>query len=845
MQNKNFSFYANMTMQEIFTELQTSADGLTVLEVNRRRALYGSNEFVKNGVTWITILKNQVSNPFIMIFFVVALIYFFSHQFTESLILFSIMIINTGVGFYQEYQSNKAMELLQSYLRSTVTVYRAGTELDIMIDQLVMGDIIDLKAGDIVPADCRLIESENLIVNQASLTGESAPINKSHELHQQKITGLHDAYTCCFAGTIVVDGSATAVVFATGSHTELGNIAVLATQTITKSNLAQGTLQLAHAVVIVVVLSLVLVVGINVLVKAERVSFFNMLFFVAALAITAVPSALPIVVTFCLTKGAMALHKHKMIVKRLSVIEDLGSIDVFCTDKTGTLTENSLTVNTVYSLHDESNILMYAALASHKVAYTVTSHSFDEAIVQKLTEQQKTELAQYTIMHELPFTYERHRSITFVRKDNTYILITKGSAEYVIQQCLALSPDQVNTLNEWIKENELHGNRVLAVAIKKDMHAVVNQDALETYDKGYDTIALISFSDPLKSTAPHAIKKAQALGVQIKIFSGDSPYVCFTIAQQLGLENIFDNVVLGADFEKSTEEQKIFLVNNRTIFARITPEQKYEMIAYLQRTYSVGYIGDGINDAPALKIANVGIAVKEAAPVAREAAEIILLQKSLFNIILGVEEGRTTIINILKYIKITISSNVGIFYSLALSSLLLNYLPMLPLQLVLLDLVSDFPLIAISTDRVNQQELKKPLQFSMKEISFVTLLFGLVTSFFDFIVFILLRDNPAILQTSWFMASALMQFALIFSLRTKMPVWRAHHPSLALALLSCTSTVIVIALPYTLFGQRFFLFERPSLYNILIICCIVGAYFITTEVVKWLYYRKISVDSKT
>ncbi len=837
MQNKNFSFYANMTIQEIFTELQTSADGLTNEQVKKNYALYGSNELTKKTVTWITILKNQVSNPFIMIFFVVALIYFFTHQLTESIILFFIILINTGIGFYQEYQSNRAMELLQSYLQSTVTVHRAGTEMDILIDQLVLGDIIDLKAGDIVPADCRLIESENLMVNQASLSGESAPINKSHELHQQKITELHDAYTCCFAGTVIVDGSATAVVFATGSYTVLGGIAVLTTQTISKSSLAKGTLQLAHGVVIVVFLSLIIVIAINVLVKKEPLSFLNMLFFVAALAITAVPSALPIVVTFCLTKGAMALHKHKMIIKRLSVIEDLGSIDVFCTDKTGTLTENSLTVNAIYSLYDETDILIYAALASHKAAYTVTSHSFDEAIVQKLTEQQKTELAYYTIVHELPFTYERHRSITFVRKDDTYILITKGSAEYVIPHCLSLSHDQVNTLNEWIKENELGGNRVLAVAIKKGMNANINQDALETYEKGYDTIALISFSDPLKSTALHAIKKAQALGVQIKIFSGDSPYVCFTIAQQLGLENKFDKVVLGADFEKSTEEQKIFLVNNRTIFARITPEQKYEMIAYLQRTYSVGYIGDGINDAPALKMANVGIAVKEAAPVAREAAEIILLQKSLFNIVLGVEEGRTIIINILKYIKITISSNVGIFYSLALSSLLLNYLPMLPLQLVLLDLVSDFPLIAISTDRVNQQELKKPLQFSMKEISFVTLLFGMVTSCFDFMVFVLLSNNSATLQTSWFMVSALMQFALIFSLRTKLSFWRAHHPSLALVLLCLSATIFVFVIPYTTFGQRLFSFEPLTFTHMIIIVCIVIVYFIATEIVKLLYYR--------
>jgi Mg2+-importing ATPase len=825
-----------MSPQDLFTELQTSADGLTQAEAERRYASYGSNEIVATTITWITILKNQVSNPFIFMFFIVAVIYFFTHQITEGIILIIIMMINTGIGFYQEYQSNQAMELLKSYLQATTMVHRAGSDIMIALNQIVPGDIIELKAGDIVPADCRLIESENIIIDEASLTGESAPIQKSHELPQQSITELYNASTCCFSGTVVVDGSGSAIVFATGVHTMLGAIAILTTHTITKSNLAKGTMQLAHIILALVLISLVVVVGINIFIKTEQASLVNILFFAAALAITAIPSALPIVITFCLTKGAMALRKHKMIVKRLSAIEDLGGIEVFCTDKTGTLTENSLSVNDIYSINDY-DMLMYAAIGSIKAAHTVTSHSFDAAIEQKLTQQQMGMLKNYTIIKELPFTYERHRSITLAQKDETYIFITKGSAEYIITQCPSLKESEITALNEWIKKNEMHGNRVLAVAIKMIANGAITDDTLNKYDTSYDAIALISFSDPLKSTAHDAIKKAQALGVQIKVFSGDSPYVCFTIAEQLGLETDINKVVHGTEFENSSEEQKMFLVNNRTIFARVTPEQKYQMIAYLQHKYSVGYMGDGINDAPALKMANVGIVVNDAAPVAREAAEIIMLQKSLLNIVLGIEEGRTIIINTLKYIKITISSNIGNFYSLAFSSLLINYLPMLPLQLLFLDLATDFPLIAISTDAVNHQELKKPLQFSMKDISFVTFLFGLVSSPFDFMIFVFFRYKAATLQTSWFIASALTQLALIFSLRTKMPFWRAHRPSLALISLCIGSSIIVIGLPFTEFGQRIFLFERPTLYNLLIILCVVIAYFITTETIKLLYYR--------
>ena len=836
MENKNFLAYANMSLQELYTSLNSSSAGIAQKEAEARYAMYGSNELEQTTITWISILKNQISNPFIVMFLCVAAIYFFTNQFFESVVLIVIMIINTCIGFYQEYHSNNAMALLQSYVQTQVLVRRAGVESMIAMHYLVPGDIIILKAGDIVAADCRLIESENLSIDESSLTGESLSTKKSHELPHEVITVLYRAVTCCFAGTVVVDGSGVAIVYATGVRTQLGSIAVLATDTLTKSTVAKGTMQLASGVLILVLISLVIVLFINICVKVEQTSFLNMLFFAAALAITAIPSALPIVITFCLTKGAMALRKHKIIVKRLSAIEDLGSIEVFCTDKTGTLTENSLSVNDVYSVHND-DVLMYAALASHKAARTVTSHSFDTAIVQKLTQQQTAELAQYTIVHELPFTYERHRSITLARTGDVHMLITKGSAEYVITQCPTLSATEIRSLNEWIQAHELQGNRVLAVAIKKIIEADATQDILNTYDAAYDSISLISFIDPLKLTAHDAIKKAQALGVQIKVLSGDSAYVCFAIAQQLGLENDSKNVVHGIEFENSSEEQKMFLVNNRTIFARVTPEQKYHIVAYLQRTYSVGYMGDGINDAPALKIAHVGIVVNDAAPVAREAAEIILLQKSLFNVVLGIEEGRTIIINTLKYIKITISSNVGNFYSLAFSSLLINYLPMLPLQLLFLDLITDFPLIAISTDVVNHQELKKPLHYSMRDISFVTFLFGLVSSPFDFMIFALFKYNAATLQTSWFIASALTQLALIFSLRTTLPFWRARRPSLALISLCLGASIIVFGLPFTEWGQRLFFFERPTAHNIAIICCVVIAYFITTEMVKVLYYR--------
>lgn len=842
--NKNFLLYANSSIDDVLKDLKTSMQGLSHTEAEQRLREYGANEMKETIVTWFQVLKNQIKNPFILVFIFIAVLYLFTQQYTECIILLIIMIINTVIGFYQEYQSSKAMELLQSYLQSTIIVLRDGNDEQIVINKLVIGDIIKLNAGDIIPADCRFVATDNCTVDEAMLTGESLPIQKTHILTDNKITELYNAYTIGFTGTVVVDGSAIAVVFATGTKTEMGSIAILTTHTISKSNLTQNTMKLARIVFGMVIISLIFIMILNLFTK--HVSFFNFLLFAGALAITAIPSALPIVITFCLTKGAMALHKHKMIVKRLSAIEDLGSVEILCTDKTGTLTENVLSVQDVYTENEEQTLL-YAALTSDMAAHAkkIISNGFDEAIIQALTTEEAKAAHEYTVIEELPFTYERHRSVTLAQKDDIFVLVTKGSAEYVISETVSLSKKQFDEINTWVKEHELKGSRVLAVAVKTIKNAKKlgrrslgeGWQDITTYDKDYDTIGLIAFADPLKSTATHALEKAQALGVQIKIFSGDSAYVCFTIAKQLGLENTFENVVLGADFEKASEEEKISLVQKHTIFARITPQQKYQMIELLQRNSTVGYLGDGINDAPALKIAHVGIVVHTAAAVAREAAEIIMLQKSLLNVLLGIEEGRKIIINTLKYIKITISSNVGNFYSLAFSSLLINYLPMLPLQLLFLDLTTDLPLIAISTDSVKKTELQKPLHYYLKDISFVTFLFGLVSSPFDFLVFAFFKDHPATLQTSWFIASALTQLALIFSLRTKQPFWRAHHPSLFLFCLCMLAAIIVTMVPFTQFGQKFFLFARPSIHDMIIIFAIVIAYFITTETVKILYYR--------
>jgi Mg2+-importing ATPase len=834
MENNNFLFYASSNIADVFKTLETSEQGLSQQQAQQRLAQYGLNELKSTTVTWFDVLKNQIKNPFILIFIVIATVYFFTGEYTEGIILLIIMVANTAIGFYQEYHSNRAMELLKSYLQSNIIVHRDNKDDVVPTNQLVPGDIIKLQAGDIVPADCRLIATENCTVDESMLTGESMPVKKLHEFSDKKISAVYDTYTLVFAGTVVMDGDAIGVVFATGQGTQMGSIAQLATKTVVKSTLAQGTTKLAEIVLVLVVISLALVFAVNIFFKSGQMSLIQFLLFAGALAISAIPSALPVVITFCLTQGAMALHKHKIIVKRLSALEDFGSLEVFCSDKTGTLTENLLTIKDVYDIKDK-NLLLYAALMKSILmpAHKNVLSGFDQAVVQALNDAQKKELQKYEIIEEFPFTYERYRSISLVNKDSTRLLITKGPIEYILPLCS--KQHETAAITKWVQEHETQGNRVLAIAVKQ-VSEKLNKDELDK-EKAYDSLGLIAFADPLKDSAQAAIKKAQTLGVLIKILSGDSADVCFSIAQQLGLENKKENVVLGADFAKLSEEEKKSLAYKHTIFARVTPQQKYEIITYLQEKYAVGYLGDGINDAPALKSAQVGIAVNTAAGVAREAAEIILIQKSLHNVLLGIEEGRKTIINTLKYIKITISCNIALFYALIFSSLLIDYLPMLPLQLTFLDLITDFPLISISTDPVSEKELQKPLQYSMKEIGVATFFFGFVRLPFDFLVFMLFKSHSELLQTSWFITSSLFQFVLIFSLRTKSFFLKKPYPSWLLSGLCALATTIVLVLPFTGLGHTLFSFVRPSLHDMILIFLIVGTYFGTTEIAKLLYYR--------
>jgi Mg2+-importing ATPase len=838
MENKKFSLYTTMSVADALADVQASVSGLTHAEITKRLAIYGLNEIKEVDVTWLQILKGQLLSPFMCIFFVIGLAYLLTGKVAECIIIFAIIAVNVGIGFYQEYRSNTAMQALKKCLMSQVTVKRDGKESNIDINQLVPGDVMILYAGDVIPADCRFIEVDNLTVDESSLTGESVAVVKHVDAMQEVATDMYKAENIGFTGTVITQGKGMAIVIGTGSATALGNLAALTNKVSTQSSLEKGSVSIAKFTIYLIFFSLLLTALVHIIMRKGELNFVDFFLFAAALTITAIPEGLPMVITFCLSQGASTLKKNNVIVKRLSAIGDLGSIEVFCTDKTGTLTENALSVENIYG-SDPDATLMYAILSSPVQTATKESSTkgFELALQKKITSEHTAHIEKHTLLKDVPFTPQTRQSMALVHKEGVHTLIIKGSPEVVIQKCPFLNEQEKKTIADWVDAEESKGNRILAVATKNIPSYDPATYEIAVNDHDYETIGLIAFQDPLKSTALTTVKKAESLGIQIKILSGDSKNVCFTIAKQLGLEENSDNVVLGSDFEKATEEEKIFLAHNRSVFARVNPEQKYEIISHLQKKYSVGYMGDGINDAPALKIAHVSFAVNDAASVAREAAEIILLRKSLSSVILGIEEGRRTIVNTLKYTKMTNAPSFGHFYALAVASLLVNYPPMLPMQLLFLNLLTDLPMIAISTDNVSDEEVQKPLTYDMTDAAILIVLFGTIMFIADITIFLVFRSHfPQTLQTSWFITSTISEVVFIFLFRAPMLFFRAHRPSNLLIGLSLFVVLTALILPFTVLGHKVFLFTSPQWEHAPWLIGVIMFNMVIAEGVKLIYY---------
>lgn len=834
--SNEFSRFTNIPAASTLQEMQTTAEGLSGAEAAARLARHGRNEIQAREETWRELIIRQFKSPFIYLLVAAAVVSFFLGERIDALFILLFVLVNTILGFSQEYRSAKALQLLRQYVVGRTTVQRDGQPIVVPTPEVVPGDIIALAPGDIVAADIRLLSDDDLVINESTLTGESIMVTKDAAPSPQPVTEPYQATNIIFAGTTVTSGRGVGVVIATASHTALGVISRLTIETSHVTSFEKGIAGFSRFIMRLILMTLVLVFVANIIIKGDSVNIFQLMIFSIALAISVIPEALPVVTTLAMSRGAVTLAKKKVVVKRLSAIEDLGGIDVLCTDKTGTITAGVMTVDSVHGQSRTAILVAAVAGSSHlETGVAMSNNAFDRAIWSAMTPAEQAAATTAELRHELPFDPERKRATVVVQTDNGLSMISRGAPEVIIEQCQLTGAEQQHLLAE-IQAAGQSGLRILGVAERR-LAAAPSQDDLR-HDTQLTWIGWIGLRDPLKASAAAAVADARQLGVGVKIVTGDAPDVAGQVAHAIGLIAKPDEVLTGAQLDQLPAGEQAVAVEHFQVFARVSPEQKFRIIELLRKQHQVGYLGEGINDAPALKEANVSLVVDTASDIARSNADVILLQSDLSVIIEGIRQGRIVFANTIKYIKSTLLSNFGNFYAVAFASLLIAYPPILPLQILLINLLSDFPMISIATDTVDPTEVAKPRVYNVREVALLATVLGAVSTFFDFLFFgIFSHISPGVLQTNWFIGSILTELAILYSIRTRLPFYRAVRPSPMIFWLTIVAAVITVALPYTAFGQSAFHFIPPTLKFMAWTVGIVIAYFFTTEIVKRQYYR--------
>lgn len=831
-----FSEYTTENIKETFSILRTSERGLSEKEAEKRLQKYGFNEIKEKEVGLFNIFLRQFKSPFFYLLFVAAIIAFFIGEKIDSLAILVFILVNVSLGFLQEARAHRAVLLLKKHLLEKVRVMRDGVEKSIEKKFLVPGDMVFLEIGNIVSADLRVFKIQNFLVDESVLSGESVPVPKIQHALAKETKEVFEAKNIAFAGTSVISGKAEGIVIATGQETVFGEITKLVSGITRESTYEKNLFKFCQLILKIVITAIALVFFANLIIKGTA-NFFEFLLFSIALIVSILPEALPLVVTFALSSGALKMAREKVIVKRLSAIEDLGDIEILCCDKTGTLTENKLHLEKMF-VSDKDKCLLFYLLTSPYMKEEITSslNPFDFAVFEKTPKKLASSLKRFKEISEFPFDSFRMRSSALLEDGaGELILITKGAPEIILNLSSKIEGnfDRKEILKQIIKEGS-QGKRALAIAFKK----FDKKSFSEADEKDFTFLGILSFVDPLKDTAKESIELAQKIGLKIKILTGDSREVTGHIAKKIGLIKDPKEVITGGELNALSEEDFGRACDNFSVFARVSPETKLNIIKTLQKKFEVGFLGEGINDTPALKMANVGIVVKEAADVPREAADVVLLEKDLRVIVNGIKNGRHIFSNINKYIKCALASNFGNFYSIAVISLFINFLPILPIQILLGNLLSDFPLISITTDHIDIEEARRPKLYQLNQAISLIIVLALVSTMFDFVFFaIFFKSPPATMQTLWFIESILTEISLIFSIRTRHFFLKTKRPSIPLIFFTLLDAVIIILLPFTKIGQEFFHFVSPPIPSVLLVLFLVFNYFIISEIVKLLYFR--------
>ena len=826
-----FSQYTLKNSAEALKDLKSSREGLSEEEAGKRLESFGFNEIKAKEPGLFFIFLKQFKSPFVYLLFLASIIAFLINERVNGIIILVFVLINIFLGFLQEGRAHRAITLLRKYFPSQVRILRKGKEEVVDKRFLVPGDIVLLNYGDVAPADLRIIRSENLLVDEEVLTGESVSLSKTAEPLVVEAKEIFEAKNIVFAGTAIISGKVKGLVISTGEKTALGEVTKLVSTITKESSYEKDLLYFSRLILRIVIVTIVVIFLANFFIKGNHEPF-DFLLFCIALVVAILPETLPLIATFSFSSGALKLAKEKVVVKRLAAVGDLGNIEILCSDKTGTLTENKLELEEVHSF-DEEKCLFYGLLAS-STSYKQLKSSldpFDVALFEKATLGTHYQLEKFKTMTEIPFDPSRLRSGAVVQGKGSKLLIVKGAPEVIFGLSSNFSGEDPRIIRREIARDGEKGRRTLAVAYKE-----VKDEVYEERDLTF--LGYFSFIDPLKESSKESIRLAKELGVKVKIITGDSPEVSGQVAKEIGLVENEKEVILGEVINNLTEVDLEKYCQDYSVFARVSPQVKYKIVKKLSEKYEVGFLGEGINDAPALKAAHVAIVVPSAADVAREISDIILLEKDLNVIVRGIKQGRSIFSNIDKYIRCTIASNFGNFYSIALLSLLMPFLPMLPVQILLVNLLSDLPLVSVVTDSVDSRELRRPKTYRLNKYLALILLMGGISAIFDFIFFaIFYRADQVTLQTLWYLMSILTEIVFIFSIRTSYFFLKANKPSFPLVVTSFLAFVITIVLPFTSFGQKMFHFTSLPSRNLFIVLGLTFTYFVVSEIAKLIYYR--------
>ena len=834
-------------LKDIFTELNSSINGLSDKEAQERLKEFGFNvlEKPKRRFEKFHLFFSKFKNPLIILLLLGTILSaFLGDLLTAFLILFFISL-SLGLDSYQTFKSNRAIEKLKNRVKITATVLRDGEKKEIKISEIVPGDIIFLSAGDIIPADAYLISSKDLFVNESVLSGESLPIFKESEKNWfQNNKDNNEKAQMLFAGTTVVSGFGSAVVIRTGLKTNYGKIIENLSELEPETEFDRGIKHLAILIFRTVVFLTIFVFFIN---SFLNHGVLNSFLFAIALAVGMVPELLPIIITVTLAHGATKMAEKKVIVKKLVAIQNLGNVDVFCTDKTGTLTEDKIKLEKYLDIRGKENkkVLKYAYLNSFFQGGLKSPLS--EAI---LAHKEEIDINGYEKIDEIPFDFSRKFLSVIVEKNQKRELISVGAPESIFSRATfydfngerrLFNKEKREKIQEIFKDLSANGFRVLAAAYKEI------SPRQKKFSKNDETklvfLGLTAFLDPPKLTAKSALKELEKNGIQFKILTGDNEWVTEYISRLADIPQ--KKILLGEQIEKMSDSQLKRVVNEVGIFCRVTPEQKERIILALKHNkHVVGYLGDGINDALAMHAADVGISVDNAVDVAKEVADIVLLEKDLNVLTNGVLEGRKTYGNVMKYLMMETSSNFGNMFSVAGASLILPFLPMLPIQIILNNFLYEFSQMALPMDKVDEEWMKKPKKWNVNLIKYFMVIFGPVSSIFDFLTFFLLltlfKANISLFQTGWFLESLFTQTLIVFAIRTnKTPFWHSL-PSrfliLSVGFVLTLSLIIVFSPLRNLFGFSLMPFLYFFLLGILII-----AYFFLIEWVKKRFYQRFNL----